>query len=112
MFAVHGQHAHAVFARLVHHDFAGHDEDFLGGDGDVLARANGGERGLQSRGADDGDQHDVRLGQRGEFEQAFVPRKDVNTPAQSLPSASAFVGSVMEMAFGLCRSVCSASNST
>ena len=47
MLAVHRQHPHAVFARLAHDDFAGHDEDFLGGDGDVLAGADGRQRGCK-----------------------------------------------------------------
>ena len=69
MLAVHRQHAHAMFARLAHHDFTGHDEDFLRGDGNVLARANGGQRRFQSRCADDGDEHNVRRRQRGQFDQ-------------------------------------------
>ena len=39
MLAVHGQDTHAVFLGFAHHDFAGHDQDFFGGDGDVFARA-------------------------------------------------------------------------
>ena len=82
MFAVHGQHAHAVFARFAHHDFAGHDQDFLGGHGNVLARANGRQRRLQARRADDGDEHDVRRRQRGQFEQTLVAANNLAAGAE------------------------------
>ena len=57
-------------------DFASHDEDFLGGDGEVFAGFNGGERGVESGGADDGDEDDVGTGEGGEFEQAFRAEVD------------------------------------
>ena len=60
MLAVHGQHAHAVFARFVHDNLAGHDENFLRRNGNILARANRRERGLQSCRADNRDQNNVR----------------------------------------------------
>ena len=69
MLAIHCQHAHAVVARFAHDGFAGHDQNFLGRDGDVFARANGGQGGLQARRSDNGDEHNVRGGQRGEFQQ-------------------------------------------
>ncbi len=81
--AVHGQDAHAVFPRLVHHDFAGHDEDFLRGHGDVFPGANRRQRRLQPRRADDGDQHDVGLRQRGQFHQAFRAGKNFARGAES-----------------------------
>ena len=76
MFAVHGQDAPAVFLRLAHHDLAGHDQNFLGGDGDVLADANDRQRRLQSRRADDGNQYNVRPRQRGEFQETFPAGKN------------------------------------
>ena len=66
MFAVDRQHVHAVFSCLGHDDFAGHDEDFLGGHGDVLPSPNRSECRLQSGSADDGDQHNVRAWQCGQ----------------------------------------------
>ena len=83
--AVHGEDADAVLAGLVHHDLAGHDEDFLRGNGDVLARANGSECGLQAGGADDGDEDDVGLGHRGELQQAFVAGVDLDLGAEGGP---------------------------
>jgi len=71
MFAVHREHTDTAPARLVHHDFTGHDEDFLGSDGDVLAGTDGGEGRGEAGGADDGDEDDVGLGQGGQFEEAF-----------------------------------------
>ena len=71
VFAVDRQNAHAMLARFAHDDFAGHDENFLRGHGDVFARANRRQRRLQSSRADDGDEHDVRRWQGGQFDQAL-----------------------------------------
>ena len=71
MFAVHRQHRHALAARGGHHGFAGHDEDFLAGHGDVFPRLDRRQRGPQSAGADDGDEDEIGLGQRGEFDEAL-----------------------------------------
>ena len=49
---------------------AGEDEDFLRRKRQVFARAEGGERGLEAGGADDGDQNDVGAGQLREFDEA------------------------------------------
>ena len=53
-------------------DFAGHDEDFLGGHGDIFPGPNCGECRLQSGSTDDGDQHDVRAGQCCQLDQSFL----------------------------------------
>ena len=37
MFAVHRKHLHTCLARLFHDNLAGHDQNFLAGDGEVLA---------------------------------------------------------------------------
>src|SRR5690606_24944345 len=50
--AIDGQNLHPVLASFAHDDLARHDEDFLGGHGDVFPRANGGERGTQTSRAD------------------------------------------------------------
>src|ERR1035441_8493372 len=76
--AVHGQHLHAMLASFAHDNFARHDEDFLGGHGNVFARANSGERRLQAGRAHDGDQHNVRRGEGGELEQAFGAGMDLS----------------------------------
>ncbi len=78
MFAVHWQHVHAVLACLGHDDFAGHDEDFLGGHGDIFPGPNCGECRLQSGSADDGDQHDVRAWQRGQLDQTLLTTGHAN----------------------------------
>src|SRR5262249_54774632 len=46
--AVHGQDADTMFAGLAHDNFAGHNEDFLGSDGDVLTGANRGKSGAKA----------------------------------------------------------------
>jgi len=76
MFAVDGEDADPVAAGFVHDDAPGHDEDFLGGDGDVLAGADGGEGGGEAGGADDGDEDDVGFGEDGEFEETGVTGGD------------------------------------
>jgi len=76
MLAVHRENFYAVFFCFRHDNFTGHDENFLGRDGDVLARANRRQRGLQSRRADNGDQNDVRFRHCREFQQAFVAGKN------------------------------------
>ncbi len=69
VFAVDGEDADSVATGFVHDDATSHDEDFLGGDGDVLAGADGGEGWGEACGADDGDEDDVGLGEHGEFEE-------------------------------------------
>ena len=84
VFAVHGQHVDAVLARLAHDDFAGHDQDFLGSDGNVFAGANRGQRRGQARRADDGDQHNVRSGQGGELHETLGAGEDLGACAQGV----------------------------
>jgi len=82
MLAIHRQHAHPMDAGLVHDDFSGHHQDFLGGHGNVLARPDGRERRLQSRRAHNGDQHNIGGGQGGQFQQAFRARMNLHIAAQ------------------------------
>ena len=49
-----------------HHLLAGHDKDLLAGDGEILSGCKGGERGLESGRADDGDKDQVGTGMGGE----------------------------------------------
>jgi hypothetical protein len=49
---------------------AGEDEDLFRGEGEVFAGVERGEGGLETGGADDGDEHDVGGGQAGEFDEA------------------------------------------
>ena len=51
--AVDGEHFHAMFARFAHDDFARHDQNFFGGNGDIFARANRGQGGFEPSSADD-----------------------------------------------------------
>ena len=112
MFAVHGQHAHAVFARLAHHDFAGHDQDFLGRDGDVLARANRRQRRLQARPCRQSRSKQCPPPAAWRVSADLRRRKK---PRGTCPahccSSFALAGSLMEMAAGLCLRVCSSSSS-
>ena len=73
MFAIDGEHFHAMFARFVHDSLAGHDQDFFRSDGDVFAGANRRERGLQSGRPNNRDQHDFRLRQSGELNKPSSP---------------------------------------
>ena len=84
MLGIHRQHPHAAPAGLVHDDFPRHHQDPLAGDGDVLARADGGERGLQAGGADDGDEDNVSLGQGGEAHEAVGARVDLDAGAEGV----------------------------
>ena len=68
--AIHGEQFGAVLARRGHDEFAGEDEDFLGGEREGFAGVDGGERGLEARGADDGDEDGIRFGETGELGQA------------------------------------------
>ena len=74
MFAVHRKHLHTCLARLFHDNLAGHDQNFLAGDGEVLACFNGGQCGLEAGSPHDGDQHHVRLRKLRQAAQAFLAR--------------------------------------
>ena len=62
VFAVDGEDADPAGACGCHDEAAGHDEDFLGGDGEVAAAVDGGEGGFEACGADDGDEDEVGCG--------------------------------------------------
>src|SRR5687768_3162010 len=51
MLTVHRQHPYAMLRGFAHDDLTGHDQDFLGSDGDVFAGANSRQRGPQASGA-------------------------------------------------------------
>ena len=53
--AVHRKHLHTGPAGFLHDDLPGHDQDFLAGDGEVLACFNGGQSGFEPGGSHDGD---------------------------------------------------------
>ena len=55
VFAVHRKHLHTGPAGFFHDDLPGHDQNFLAGDGQVLACFNSGQRGLETGGSHDGD---------------------------------------------------------
>jgi hypothetical protein len=71
-------------ARRGHDELAGEHEDFLRGEREILAGGERGERGSQAGGADDGDEHDVGLGQLREFDQPGEPAVD-SVPAGNAP---------------------------
>ena len=77
VFAVHRKHLDLVPTRLVHHDLTGHDQDFLGGNGDILTGTNGGQCRLQACHANDSNQHNVRFGQRCQFYEAIIATMDL-----------------------------------
>jgi hypothetical protein len=82
MLAVHRQHAHAVFARLAHDDFPAMTRISLEATAMSLPARMAARAGLQSGGADDGDEHDVRRRQRGQLEQTFLARINAGGSAQ------------------------------
>src|SRR4051812_46083167 len=84
MLAVDSQDTDAIFAGLVHDSFTGHDEDFFGSDGDVLAGADGGEGGFKAGGADDGDEDNIGGGKRRQPDQSFFARKNLGRRAERL----------------------------
>jgi hypothetical protein len=60
--AVHGQDVHAFALRGLGDGFAGHDEDFFAGDGQMHAALDGRKGRCESGGADDGDEDHVGVG--------------------------------------------------
>ena len=69
-----GSTAHAALARRLHHQRAGHDEDFLVGERDRLAGLDRREHGVERRRAGRGEEHDVGVGMRGDGDQALGAR--------------------------------------
>jgi len=82
MFAVHGEDADAMFARFVHHDFAGHDKNFFRSDRDIFAGANRGESGAETGSADDGNEDDVRARHGGKFDETVGAGGDISRATQ------------------------------
>ena len=76
MLAVDRQQAHAPSARAGRDGPAGEDEDLLARQGDVLARLDGREGGLQPRGADDGGDDGAHLGEAGGLGQPLRSPED------------------------------------
>ena len=84
MLAVHGQDVDSVLFGLAHDDLAGHDQDFLAGQGDVFACADGGQRRFEAGRANDGNQDDISFGQSGQFDQTFFAAIDFRRITQLL----------------------------
>ena len=59
-----------------HHDFAGHDQNLLAGNGEVAAGFDGGEGRPQPGGADNGDEHHVRFHRLDQLHKAGFARKN------------------------------------
>ena len=70
VFAVDRQQPDAVGARLRHDELAGHHQDLLRGEGEILARGQRRQRGSQPDGADHGHEHQVGLRQLRQIDQA------------------------------------------
>src|SRR5262249_52923868 len=83
VFAVDGEDADSVFTGFVHHGLAGHNENFLGGNSDVFAGADGGEGRLKSGGADDGNEDDVSAREGREFQQAVGAGMDFDAGSKT-----------------------------
>ena len=90
--AVHRQQCHTLAFCGRGDDLTRHDEDLLGSDGQVLARLDGGQRGMQSGGADDGDEHDVRLREGGQVHQALRSGVDGHVFRQQRPQFRLLAG--------------------
>ena len=66
MFGVDGKDLDAFAACGLHDDTPGHDEDFFAGYGDIFSCFDGSEGGVETGGADDGDEDEVDGGEGGE----------------------------------------------
>ena len=69
--AIHRQHAHTLPAGRVHHNLAGHDQDFLARNRDVFSGFDGGKRGVEASGSYNRNEHQISLGHRREFHEAI-----------------------------------------
>ena len=79
--------------RGVHHERAGHDENFLVGERDRLSGVDRGEHGIERRCAGRREQHDVDVGMRGDRNQPLgsAERRD-GTRARGRCSSAAYRG--------------------
>src|SRR5215813_10415305 len=84
MLAIDGQHAHAVFAGLGHHDFSRHDENFLRSHGYIFAGTDCGQSWLETTSANNGDENDVGVRECGQLDQSFRSAEDVGGRAKSV----------------------------
>ena len=78
--AVDRQHRDAAPPRRRHHHRARHDEDFLVGERDRLARLDRREDGVERGRAGRGEQHDVGVGMRRDLDQALGPAARPRAP--------------------------------
>ena len=92
MLAVHRQDLNPVGLGLAHDDLASHHQDFLGGDRDVLAGPDGGQGRFQARCTDDGDKHNVCLGQRGQADEGIRACEHFGGGAECRPDPLGFAG--------------------
>ena len=94
--AVHRQEFRAVLPGRGHDELAGEHENFLRGEGEVLARGEGGEGGLEAGGADDGDEHEVGLGQLGERDEPAQAAVQLGAGRKAAGGLGRGVGGVVE----------------
>ena len=73
MLAVNRQDIHPVLPRSPHDDLACHDEDFLAGHGDVLARLDRRQSRLQTSGSHDGYQDQIGFRQGRQLDKPLDP---------------------------------------
>ena len=66
--------------RRLHHHLARHDQHFLVGERNGLARIDRGQHGLERRGAGRGAQHDVDVGMRGDLDRAHAAPTPTRSP--------------------------------
>ena len=74
-----GEQAHAVALGSFDDKSATEHEELFVGQCDVFASFDRGEGGFEATGADHGDEHDIRLGQSGDFEQACIAAVQLGT---------------------------------
>jgi hypothetical protein len=63
------QNVDALVTRFAHYDLARHDQNFLAGHCEILARFDCSEGGAQTAGADNRHEHHVRIWKAGDLEQ-------------------------------------------
>jgi hypothetical protein len=73
------ENLHALAPGRGHHRLAGHDENLLARHGEILPGLDRRERRSQAARADDGDKHEIGLGEGREFDQPASPSGPLDT---------------------------------
>jgi hypothetical protein len=109
---VHGQDVHALALRSFGDCFAGHDEDFLAGDGQMHAGLDCRQGGGESGGADDGDEDHVSVGFVDEIDEPLRSGVQNDIRGSSARALAAAAASVSATCFTPVSRTCSTSAST